>query len=91
MKSNETLKPYYDRAPVTCREHNGKYIFQKDGVYFGLTKEQLIDFNSISADILGQSEQFKNLRNLAFIISTDETQPEYRRIWAKELYDATAA
>ena len=79
------------KKQITYKAQNGKYIFQKEGVYFAITKEQVAEMNSICLEILGKQQVFKDLKKLAYIISTDETQPSFRREFAKQLFDSDVA
>ena len=39
------------------REKNGKWIFEKDGVFFSMTKDQLREMRRLCSEILGDTEQ----------------------------------
>jgi len=42
---------------MTYREKNGRYIFEKDGVFFAMTKDQLREMRRLCSEILGDTEQ----------------------------------
>jgi hypothetical protein len=72
---------------INYKEQNGKYIFHKEGVYFAMTKEQVAEFNTLCLEILGLQQVYKDMKKLAFLVSTDETQPDFRREFAKQLHE----
>ena len=43
---------------ITYREKNDKYILCKDGVYFALTPEQVIELKAVVQDIIDGTRKF---------------------------------
>lgn len=59
------------------REKNGKWIFEKDGVFFSMTKDQLREMRDLCIEIVGdQLEDYAGLESGHHIIEPTSYGPQ---------------